>query len=356
MRLAACRSAVFGTVMVASVVSLASAQAPTVTVGGVGYAQYLYQLHKDSVTNSNLNNFDVTRAYINIIGKFSSGVGARITPDIYRNTDGSLAFRLKYAFASWTPEGSPLTLNLGQTQTPWLDWEEALWDYRMQGTMPLERFRGPSGAGYLSSSDFGFRIDGKFNLDMVNFQVGVYNGETYNKAEGDQHKDIEGRLSVRVLESDDHSRVGGLRITAYGAIGKPTGGGRRNRFIGLLSYRSKLFTLGAEYARVSDSLSNGPPATGTATPLTNGNIYSAYGVLNIPNSKVGLIARVDLQDPSTKVTNDHQTRVLGGVSYQVNQNLRVLADIDNLTLQGGAYTNAVNSTRTQGLFQVQVVF
>jgi hypothetical protein len=358
MRLAACRSAVLGTVMAVSVVSLAGAQAPSVTVGGVGYAQYLYQFRKDSVTNSYLNNFDVTRAYINIIGKFSSGVGARITPDIYRNTDGSLAFRLKYAFASWTPEGSPLTLNLGQTQTPWLDWEEALWDYRMQGTMALERFHSPTGAGYLSSSDFGFRVDGKFNLDMVNFQVGVYNGETYNKAEGDQHKDLEGRLSVRVLETDDHSRVGGLRVTAYGAVGKPTGGGRRNRFIGLVSYKSKLFTLGAEYARVSDSLSNGAPVTPVtpATALVDGNIYSAYGVLNIPNSKVSVIGRFDLQDPSTKTTNDHQTRVIGGVAYQVNQNLRVLADIDNLSLQSGAYTNAVNSTRTQGLFQMQVVF
>ncbi len=356
MRLAACRSAAFGTMVVASVVSLASAQAPTVTVGGVGYAQYLFQLHKDSVTNSNLNNFDVTRAYINVIGKFGSGVGARITPDIYRNTDGALVFRLKYAFATWTPENSPLTFKLGQIHTPWLDWEEALWDYRMQGSMATERFRNPQAAGYLSSSDLGAGIDGKFALDMVNFQIGVYDGETYTKPEGDQHKDVEARLSVRVLESDDHSRVGGLRVSGYGALGKPTGGGRRNRFIGMLSYRSKLFTLAAEYARVADSLANGPPNTGAATPLVNGNIYSAFGVLNIPNTKVALVARFDLQDPNTNVGNDHQTRVIGGISYQVNQNLRVLADVDNLTLQSGAYTNAVNSTRTQGLFQMQVVF
>ncbi|HEY8104675.1 MAG TPA: porin, partial [Gemmatimonadales bacterium] len=183
--------------IVASVVSLASAQAPTVTVGGVGYAQYLYQLHKDSVTNSNLNNFDVTRAYINVIGKFSSGVGARITPDIYRNADGSLAFRLKYAFASWTPEGSPLTLNLGETQTPWLDWEEALWDYRMQGTMAMDR------AGYITSSDFGLAVDGNWGFDKVNLQAGVYNGEGYKGGLGDQRKDLEARLSVRLLGTDE---------------------------------------------------------------------------------------------------------------------------------------------------------
>ncbi|HSB53597.1 MAG TPA: hypothetical protein VLD58_04545, partial [Gemmatimonadales bacterium] len=114
--------------------------------------------------------------------------------------------------------------------------------------------------------------------------------------------------------------------------------------------------LGAEYARVSDSLSAGPPAGGTPSALTDGNIYAAYGVLNIPNSKVSVIGRFDLQDPSTKTTNDHQTRVIGGVAYQVNPNLRVLADIDNLTLQSGAYTNAVQSTRTQGLLQMQVAF
>ena len=78
-----------------------AAQAPTVTVGGVAYAQYGYQL-KD--TANHVNNFDITRAYLNVIGKFAYGINTRVTADIYRNADGSLAYRLKYAFASWTPE------------------------------------------------------------------------------------------------------------------------------------------------------------------------------------------------------------------------------------------------------------
>ena len=116
---------------------------PTVTVGGVVYAQYLYQL-KD--TANHVNNFDVTRAYVNVIGKFPSGLGTRVTADVYRNTDGSLAYRLKYAYAAFTPEHSAITFKLGQIHTPWLDWEEALWDYRMQGQMALER------GGYMSSA------------------------------------------------------------------------------------------------------------------------------------------------------------------------------------------------------------
>src|SRR2546426_9284428 len=127
-----------------------AAQAPQVTVSGVAYLQYLYQL-KDTAAHN--NNFDVTRAYINVIGRFSGGVYTRITVDVNRppavTTDNSLRYRLKYAYAAYTPQGSSLTYKLGQIHTPFIDWEEALWDYRMQGQMAMER------GGYLSSSDFG---------------------------------------------------------------------------------------------------------------------------------------------------------------------------------------------------------
>src|SRR5207244_12705061 len=62
------------------------------------------------------------------------------------NPDNSLRLRLKYAFATYTPQGSPLTYKAGLIHTPWLDWEEALWDYRVQGTMAMDR------AGHMSAS------------------------------------------------------------------------------------------------------------------------------------------------------------------------------------------------------------
>ena len=58
------------------------AQTPSVTVGGVGYVQYQYQLNKDTVLNGHQNNFDVTRAYVNAIGKFPKGLTTRITLDL----------------------------------------------------------------------------------------------------------------------------------------------------------------------------------------------------------------------------------------------------------------------------------
>jgi hypothetical protein len=322
-----------------------AAQAPTVIVGGVGYAQYLYQL-KD--TANHVNNFDVTRAYLNVIGKFAHGVQTRVTGDVYRNTDGSLAYRLKYAYAAWTPEKSALTFKLGQIHTPWLDWEEHLWDYRMQGSMPTDRY------GFMSSSDFGAGVDGMWAYDKVNMQIGAYNGEFYSKAPGDQRKDLEGRLSVRVLGTDEGGRDGGLRLTGYAHYGKPTGGGTRQRYIGMLSYRSKALTLGADYTATKDSVVTTPVTAGK-----KGRIVSGFGVLRVPPSyKFQVIARVDVFDPNTlsTATNDRQTRIVGGVAYALSGNLRALLDIDNTSYQGGSPTPAAEAVRSTALFQIQLTF
>ena len=130
------------------------AQGPTIS--GVVYSQFMYQLKKDSVTNSHLNGFDVTRAYVNVLGSLPAGIKGRVTADIYRVADGSLTYRLKYAYLTYTPDSSAITFKFGQMHTPWVDWEEHLWDYRVQGQVAVER------GGYMSSSDFGFGVDGNW--------------------------------------------------------------------------------------------------------------------------------------------------------------------------------------------------
>jgi hypothetical protein len=312
-----------------------------VVVSGVGYLQYVYQL-KD--TANHINNFDVTRAYVNAIGRFAGGVGARVTLDVNRPAgDNSLRYRLKYAFATYTPTASPLTFKLGMIHTPWVDFEETLWEYRMQGTIALDR------NGYLTSSDIGVGVDGRWGPDQVNMQVAFVNGESYSGGPGDQRKDVEGRVSVRLLGTDDSSRVGGLRISGYGGYGKPTTGGQRNRFLGMLSYKTKQITLAGELATTKDSI------TGTPTPSVTGRVITAFGVYKVPNSKIGLIARVDVVDPNTSASGDKQTRIIGGASYQLSPNLRLLLDIDNLSYEGTP-TPAQEAVRSQALFQTQITF
>src|SRR3989449_9540731 len=136
---------------------------PQVTVGGVVYGQSLDQL-KDSLGAGHQTQFSIQRAYVNVIGRFSGGVQTRVTADIQPAAAGNQVFRLKYAYAGWTPSGSVLTYKLGLLHTPWLDWEEALGDYRMQGTMALDR------NGYATPAAFGAGIEGKGKDDQGNGQ------------------------------------------------------------------------------------------------------------------------------------------------------------------------------------------
>lgn len=321
----------------------AQAPSPTVTVGGVGYAQFYYNL-KD--TANHVNNFDVTRAYINVIGRFPHGIRTRVTPDIYRVADGSLAYRLKYAFVAWTPENSPLTFKFGQNNTPFVDWEERLWDYRMQGTIAVDR------NGYISSSDFGLLVDGNFGTDRVSFSAGVQNGESYNRAPGDKGKDFVARVSVRLVATDEGGETGGLRLTGYAGAGKPTGGGTRQRYLGVVSYRSKLLTLAAELAATKDSTLTDP-----VTATRKGRVITSFGVLRVPPGyKLQLIGRVDAVDPDTDTDDDRQIRIIAGIAYQLTPNLRLLADLDHLSYQGGVTTPALEAVRSQALFQVQFTF
>ncbi len=325
--------------------SAQAAQAPTVTVTGVGYVNYSYQLNVDSslAPPAHGNNFDVARSYVNVLGKFGGGISTRVTVDV----DGRKAaanqqtFRLKYAYVAWTPENSHLTYKIGAIHTPLIDWEESLWDYRMQGVMPLER------AGYVSSSDFGAGVDGMWNYEQVNAQIGIYDGEGYSNAPGDNRKDVSGRLSVRLARSNLPGKSSGFRITGYANVGLATGGGTRNRFLGILSYKSKAVTLAAEYGMMQDS-------TSATTPDVKGRLVAAYGVFNVPRSKLAIIGRVDSFDPNTDSTAvtaaarlavNRQTRIIAGVSYAVSPNLRFLADADLNSLAGGSPTNSFDKGR-----------
>ena len=313
--------------------------APQLTVSGVAYAQWNYNL----AGSQHVNAFDVTRTYINFNGKFAGGVSTRITPDVYRIADGSANYRLKYGYVAYAPGAGTTTYKFGMIHTPWVAREEDIWDYRMQGGVATER------AGYLSSSDLGLSVDTRMLNNRLDLSFGIYNGETYKKAESDQRKDGMVRASYRLVETDDASAAGGLRLTGFAMVGRPAGGGTRDRYIGLVSYKSKQLTLAAEYGMMRDS------STAAATPEVTGSVITAFGVYRLPSSKVALIGRVDLIDPNTDVDNDDNTRLIAGASYQLSPNLRLLADLDLLSHAAGDPDLQVDP-RNQALFQLQFTF
>lgn len=316
----------------------ASAQ---VNVSGVVFMQYGYAFSD----TAHFNSFDITRAYVNFRRKFNDGISTRVTTDLYRASNGSYNIRLKYAYLAWTPKNSPLTFRFGQSTTPWLDWQEGLWGYRLQGPMPLDR------SGYVTSSDIGADMDGNFSKNLFDFQFSLVNGEGYHAGEGDQHKDVEARVSLRLVPSDDGGSRGGLRATVYGGIGAPVGGGVRDRYIGELSYKSSRITLAAEIAAARTRTG----AASATNPTVPAQIMAVFGVLNIPNSPVSLIARVDHVDPNTNASNDAHTIVIGGVGYKPAKNVLLLADF-NLTSYQGTPSASQDAMRNLGYIQAQFTF
>src|SRR3989475_9690508 len=79
-----------------------AAPPPQVTVSGVVFGQYLYQL-KDSLGAGDQNQFSIQRAYINAVGKFSGGLQTRVTGDLQPAGSGDQMLRRKYAVAARTP-------------------------------------------------------------------------------------------------------------------------------------------------------------------------------------------------------------------------------------------------------------
>lgn len=311
-----------------------AAQAPQVTVSGLVYTQYQYSDAPIAAKST----FDMTRAYVNVLGRFANGINTRVTLDILPSATTNQVYRLKYAYAAWTPARSNLTYKLGMIHTPFVDWEETLWDYRMQGPIAVDRnpLGGPS---TMTAADIGVGVDGHWNGERINAQFTIVNGEGYSGGTGDFRKDVEGRVSVRLQPTNDNSRVGGLRATGYVGIGKVTGtGADRNRYLGMLSYKTNQYTLAGEFVSVKNA-------------AVTGSIISAFGVYHLaPPSKVTVIGRVDVVDPNTNVANDGNTRIIAGASYQLSPNVRLLADLDRVKGQGGA--TAIN----QFLFQAQFVF
>src|SRR5581483_5067164 len=113
--------------------------APSFNVGATIFGDYTYQDSpetKDADGNTiNPSSFNVSRAYINVLGTLNHLISFRITPDITRESgsgsslNGSYTFRLKYAFGQlnlddWTTHGS--WLRFGLQQTPWIDYAEGV--------------------------------------------------------------------------------------------------------------------------------------------------------------------------------------------------------------------------------------
>jgi hypothetical protein len=292
-------------------------------VGVLAYIDYSSGLTpRPGDNHTGYNQFTLQRGYLNVTKELTPWFYARYTADLTQigspdKDAGDWEFRTKYLYAELRPPnlGNALTqmkTELGLGHMPWLDFEESIWPYRCQGTMPIER------AGMLNSADLGFSLRGNIGGKLArakelvgndhydgrygSWHVGVYNGTGYHAAEVNYNKPIEYRFTLRPLPD----YLPGFQATYFGLYGKgnsvnhtasaPLGAAFLNYSpdwiinMGYLSYQHPWFLLSAQMISAKGNQGGNWTTVPNVPGLAIGQradslwtrLYAVYGDVKLP--------------------------------------------------------------------------
>lgn len=194
---------------------------------------YYISYENEVVASPSINKFRINRAYFTVEKGMFDFLDSRLTLDVYDDDDGVEA-RLKYIYVRFKFDSliksdgivNNLNIKFGMIHTPWIDFEEHINFYRMQGTVFIER------VGLTPSSDFGANLNGligglideeyRKNVNPYNagkygsFDFGLFNGAGYNRFELNDNKVLQGKLTIRPLPFF----IPGLQLSVLGITGR----------------------------------------------------------------------------------------------------------------------------------------
>lgn len=320
---------------------------PKVNVGATIFGDYTYTdspTSKDTDGNTiHPSSFNISRAYLNVIGNLNHMFAFRVTTDVSRETSttpslsGSQIARLKYAYAQvnlddWMPKGS--WARFGVQQTPYTDYTEGIYRYRFQGTIFAERTTG------LPSSDAGLSGHYNFAGNYGDIHAGFYNGEGYAKAETNNEKAFMIRGTVRPFPLGG-ALLNGLRLTAFVDEDHYVEGAKRQRTIGQVTYEHALFNAGLDVLRAKDQ-------TSVTKAQVNAKGWSIWVTPKLGTTGWEALIRHDDYVPNDAVNSQKQKRDIDGIAYWVpklaGKTAAILFDRDSLKKTGltPAVPNATN--------------
>ena len=294
---------------------------------------------KGSSGGTDYSRFYIGRAYFT--GKFTPApwFGARVTMDAHQTKDNAdWSVRLKYAYGVFDagnlgPVVSGANVEFGMVHTPWLDFEEHVNRYRMQGSMFMER------NGLFNSADLGVTASGNLGPKLGDdytkhvskaspgsfgsFALGVYNGGGYAAQEANENKTLEGRLSVRPLGP----LFPNVQLSYFGIYGKSNSPAAPpwRLHAGMLSFEH-------EYAVVTGTVVTGRGnQKGDALDGDRGRKftgYSAFGELKLPWIDSGVFGRFDRFTWDRAGDKKPSDRVIVGAAYWFFHHNAIVADWD----------------------------
>jgi len=280
------------------------------------------------------NAFNVTRSYINIAGTVNSMFTFRITPDIARETSttsalsGSSVFRLKYAygqvlFDKWTGRFTETWLRFGQVPTSFLDGRDPIYRYRFQGTTMPER------DGLLVSADTGVAFHTRLS-DRADLQIALLNGEGYQKAEVNNEKALQTRVTFRPAPNSAPAFMRAFRAGVFCDDDHYMRDADRKRLILSATFEHPRLNAGADLVRTRDA------ATPVAT-VADGRGWSVFATPFFARKGKGpeALLRMDRLTPD-RIKGEQRRRWIGGLSYwwtpAPGGSMAVMLDFEQLTV------------------------
>jgi hypothetical protein len=323
--------------------------------------------------NSGLNEFEVTRAYINLFYTPNEHVTLRITPDIYRGADSSLVYRLKYAFVDFQKifgDGAFKNdkLTFGQTQQPLTDWEEGLSGYRYAYLTPWNYLS-------LSSTYVGAKLHGPIEMngkEYLDYDIGVFTTASFHAIETNDKKQGMARLTVYPFgTTKDRTGLGLTVFENYGYNTKPPSqvSTPLNRLALLAHYQThdNAYQIAFEYQLGRNALSTGnmfggvgPAAgdpfttaagtilSGTHTRQQGFDVYGHAALGHSPFSLWGLYQYFDTNTnfhPASANVLDFE-RTVGGLAYRVTPHFDVAFGDQNFHWR---HTQGITGPDTNGI-------
>ncbi len=275
----------------------------------------------------------VDRAYFTLKHYFNNDWMMRFTTDM--ETNSALASKnqniyLKYAYVEGKLAGKAAVLRLGQSHTPWIDYEQHLWGHRYVAKVTSDYFK------FDDSSDLGIGLKGDLADGMAKYWATATTGAGYgNKTGSTKGIDYNFRVGVYPIE--------GLTLDAQYRTGY-----RGTKTLGVAGTKNTLaqimlsYGMGKDWRVGANWLSNKGRDSKGVNKGTNikADGYSLWGKATFAGS-FGAFARYDaMKDKgATGIQTAKNTRTVAGVEYAPIKNVTFALALEN-------YKNAVTAGAT----------
>jgi len=327
------------------------------------YAQQADTTTAAGTVSTKTTGLAVDRAYFTAKYFFNDDWMMRITLDA--GNDQSIGGKkqnvfLKAAYLEGKLVGDAAVLRVGQSHTPWIDYEQGLWKHRYASQVMSDKYK------FDDSFDLGLGLKGKLADGMVKYFATATNGTGYGNAARSGSIDLNTRIGIYPVEGltlDFQYRTGNRGTkTTVGSV--TTAGVKSTLMQAMVSYGTDDWRVGGNYISNKDKANSA-----TASISHGGNVSSGYVTAlagdEAKNTAYALWAWTKFagdfgafgryEGMNTKLnasaTKEKLTRYMAGVEYNAIKNVTfaLVADSTKLTNRGGVTANARKDTR-YGLF------